>query len=108
MSKPISNDPEAKKARLLLRQAYRNLKHLGGWEAVAEKFGVTTKDGKPNRGLCYLMAKGARPVCERMRDVVRMSKPRKFKSFIKQVAVPFLARRQRSPRGVYGRGGVPL
>lgn len=108
MPKAISDDPEARKARFLLRQAYRNLKALGGWEAVAEKFGVTTKDGKPNRGLCYLMAKGKRPVCERMREVVRMNTPRKFKNFIRRVAVPFLARRQRSPRGVYGRGGAPL
>lgn len=108
MSKPIVDDLEAKKARFLLRQAYRNFKARGGWEAVAEKYGVKTKDGKPNRGLCYLMAKGQRPICERMREIVRMNKPRHFKKFIRHVAVPFLARRQPSPRGIYGRGGVPL
>lgn len=101
----IKNDLEARKARKLLRDAYRVFKPKGrgGWRAVAKRFGLN------GPGQAMLMARGERPVCERMREAVRMNGKRFFRGFIRKVALPFLEKRQtKSKSGCYGNGGIPV
>lgn len=100
---------EAKKAALLLNRAYRRQK-VKSWSKVGAKYGLT-------KNHCYDIAKGRRvpnPETDAvlLRAVVRESEaaraPVKMRRAIKRVAVPFLEKRQRSKRRLYGAGGVPL
>lgn len=101
---------QAEKAALVLRRAYRRLKHKS-WQRVADKYGVA------NKGRAYMLAHGRltpHPVKDAalLRAVLRESDaaraPVKMRRLIRRVAVPFLEMRQRSKRGVYGAGGRPL
>lgn len=101
----IANDLVSKTARKLLRDSYKifKTKGRGGWRAVAKRFGLK------GPGQAMLMAQGERPICERMRAVVRMSGKRFFRGFIRKTVVPFLDKRQaKSELGVYGHNGKPI
>ena len=87
------------KARKMLLVTYRHLKNKGGWRAVAKRFGLSSP------GRAQFMAEGKRPICQRMKDVVRMTKKTFMRRFIKKVAVPFLQSRTVSPTRRYLRGG---
>lgn len=102
---PARNDPQAKLARKLLRDAYRiyEPKGRGGWRAVAKRFGLK------GPAQAMLMAEGQRPICERMRAVAKMNGKIFFRRFIRKTVVPFLEERQtKSKSGVYGNDGKPV
>lgn len=109
MPKAISEDLAARKAAKILNRAYRRLKRKS-WARVAERYGLS-------KAKAYEIARGRRrpnPEADRvlMRAILRESDavrcPRKTLKLIRRIAVPFFARRQRSRRGVYARGGWPV
>ena len=100
---PIKNDLVARKARKLLRATYRNLEHKGGWRAVAKRFGLK------GPAQAMLMARGERPVCDRMREAAQMNSKRFFRGFVHKVAMPFLESKQAtSASRCYSNKGKPL
>lgn len=108
--KAVVDDPAAKKAALVLKRAYRRLKRKS-WQTVADKYEVA------NKGRAHMLAHGRlapHPVKDAalLRAVIRESDttraPVKMRRLIRKVAVPFLEKRQRSQRGLYGSGGRPL
>lgn len=110
MPKAVVDDPESKKAALVLRRAYRRLKRKS-WQKVAERYGLA------NKGRAYLIAQGQlRPNPAKdaalLRAVLRESEatraPVKMRRLIRRVAVPWLAARQVSKRRVYRAGGKAL
>jgi hypothetical protein len=99
----------AKKAAQVLNRAYRRLK-VKSWGKVAAKYGLS-------KSKAYMIAKGQRqpnPETDAalMRAVLRESDaaraPVKTRRLIRRVALPFLEKRQRSKRGLYGAGGRPV
>lgn len=93
----IAQDLITKRARRLLNAAYRNLRGRGGWRAVAERFGLSSK------ARARLMAKGRRPVCDEMRRIAWTASPRELRRFVRRVAIPFLVQRLARPDGRYVR-----
>ncbi len=110
MPKSIVDDLAGKKAAKILNRAYRRQKRKS-WARVAERYGIA------NKGRAYLIAHGKltpNPAKDRelMRAILRECDanraPRKTLKLIRRIAVPFLARRQRSTRRIYAHGGRPL
>lgn len=110
MSKAVLDDPETKKARVVLLRAYRRMRRPS-WQRVADRYELA------NKGRAYQIAHGnlkVNPVTDAalVRAVRRESDasraPIKTRRLIKKIAVPFLDSRQRSRRRVYGAGGRPL
>lgn len=103
------DDPAARKCRLVLLAAYKR-QRVKSWARVAAKYGLS-------KSRAYMIAKGERrpnPETDKAlyRAVLRESEavraPKKTRRLILKIAVPFLARRQRSGRRLYGPGGKPV
>ena len=95
----IPNDLESRKARKALNRLYRR---YHSWRHVAEHLKL------PNAAHARKIALGQLACTAPMRAALTRLSPRTMRRFIRKVAVPFLKTRLKSPRGVYGRGGVPL
>lgn len=86
---------------LYLFKRYRELKKLGGWDAVGCEFGLS-------RARVYLIAKCQRPATAAMKLRVWLSRKKNFMRFVKRIVMPLLERKQTlSPSHTYTRGGVP-
>ena len=77
---------------------------LGSWGKLADELGI-------GKGACWNMAHGRQPASIPVMAAYLRHKVLRgsaFRRFLRKVAVPFLASRQRSKSGRYGRGGRPL
>jgi len=106
MRKDDLDDLVTAKAAKLLRRTYRR-QRVKSWSKVAARFGLT-------KARCYRMAHGTLRVNVRtdhqlLRALLREDETRrapvKMRRLIRKIALPFLARRQRSASQLYTHGG---
>lgn len=102
MQKAIPNDYRSKKSRSVLNALYHS---WGSWGEIARRLKVP-------KATVHAVATGERRCGEELWQAVRLQNPKTLKRLIKKIGIPFLQRaelmRGKSPRGIYGRGGVPL
>jgi len=109
MPADVQNDPVSREAALLLMRVYMQSKQKS-WTAIGHRYGLTKQR-------CHRIAHGTLKVNRKTdrkliravksnKDVVR--RPKTVLRLIRRVALPFLAKRQRSSIGIYGAGGRPI